>query len=57
MSSWPASSALDARTQALPVLTAEQIRRIRAAGTLRKVEPGDTLFQPDDTDVPFFVLL
>src|SRR5271170_7741563 len=57
MSTWPAPSALDARTQAFPVLTAAQIGRVRAVGKLRKVEPGEILFQPDDTGVPFFVLL
>ncbi len=57
MSTWPAPSALDARTQAFPTLTAAQINRIRPGGKLRQVEPGETLFQPDDTDVPFFVLL
>src|SRR5438105_7212672 len=57
MSSWPLSSALDARTQAFPVLTAMQIARLRPGSKLRKVEPGEILFQPDDTEVPFFVLL
>ncbi len=57
MSSWPTPSALDANTQAFPVLTAAQISRLRLVGTLRKVEPGEILFQPDDTEVPFFVLL
>src|ERR1700687_69323 len=54
---WPVPSALDARTQAFPVLSPTQINRLRPGGKLRKVEPGDILFQPDDTDVPFFVLL
>jgi thioredoxin reductase (NADPH) len=57
MSTWPAPSALDSRTQAFPVLTAAQIERVRRIGTLRKVKAGDVLFQPDDTEVPFFVLL
>ena len=50
-------SALDARTQAFPVLTASQINRIRPMGRVRKVQQGEILFQPGDTDVPFFVLL
>src|SRR5690349_2081260 len=50
-------SALDARTQAFPVLTASQIGRVRSCGNIRHVEPGEILFQPDDTDVPFFILL
>ncbi len=57
MSSWPAPSALDANTQAFPVLSAAQISRIRPSSKLRKVEPGEILFQPDDVNVPFFVLL
>lgn len=57
MSSWPAPSALDPSTQAFPVLTAAQISRIRPRGKLRRVEPGEVLFQPGDTDLSFFVLL
>ena len=57
MSSPPLPSALDARTQAFPVLTPAQINRIRAGGKLRPVTNGDVLFEPGDTDVPFFVLL
>jgi len=57
MSSWPTPSALDVNTQAFPVLTATQIARLRPSGKLRKVEPGEILFQPGDTDVPFFVFL
>ncbi len=57
MSTWPSPSALDARTQAFPILTETQIARLRPASKLRKVKPGDILFQPDDTEVPFFVLL
>lgn len=57
MSSQPTRSALDARTQAFPVLTAAQISRVRAGGKLRRVEKGEILFEPGDTNVPFFVLL
>jgi thioredoxin reductase (NADPH) len=57
MSSSLIPSALDARTQAFPVLTTAQISRIRPFGKLRRVEAGEILFKPDDTDVPFFVLL
>ena len=57
MSSWPIPSALDASTQAFPVLTTAQITRLRPGGKSRKVEPNEILFQPDDTHVPFFVLL
>jgi thioredoxin reductase (NADPH) len=54
---WPVPSALDPRTQAFPVLTAAQIARLRPGGKLRKVKPGEILFEPDDTGVPFFVML
>ena len=54
MSSWPSPSALAARTQAFPVLTAAQIGRLRPDSKLRKVQPREILFQPDDTEVLFF---
>ena len=57
MGSLPIPSALDARTQAFPALTAAQIDRIRPLGHTRSVQPGESLFEPDDTGVPFFVLL
>ncbi len=57
MSTWPAPSALDAATQAFPILTPAQIARLRLVGEVRKVEPGEILFQPGDSAVPFFVLL
>ena len=50
-------SALDARTQAFPLLTAAQIDRIRPSGHLRHVQRGEILFAPNDVGVPFFVLL
>src|SRR5262252_4604293 len=45
------------RAEAFPVLTAAQIARIREAGRIRKVELGEILFEPGQTNVPFFVLL
>ena len=45
------------QTEAFPVITAAQIGRIREAGRVRKVELGEILFEPGQTDVPFFVLL
>jgi thioredoxin reductase (NADPH) len=57
MSTWPIPSALDANTQAFPTLTPGQIDRLRPYGKLRPVEPGVVLFQPGDTNVPFFVFL
>jgi len=50
-------SALDARTQAFPVLTAAQIDRVLPIGKVRQVQTGEILFEPGDTNVPFFVLL
>jgi thioredoxin reductase (NADPH) len=57
MSSALIPSALDARTQAFPTLTAAQISRIRPHGRVREVKPGEILFEPGDTQLPFFVLL
>jgi thioredoxin reductase (NADPH) len=57
MSSQPVASALDPRTQAFPVLSPAQIDRIRPASRLRSVRKGEILFEPGDTNVPFFVLL
>jgi len=56
-STLPALSFLDARTQAFPVLTGAQIDRIRPMGRVRKVQPGEILFEPNDTSLRFFVLL
>jgi thioredoxin reductase (NADPH) len=50
-------SAPDPRTQAFPVLTEAEIDRIRPFGQVRRVERSELLFQPGDTNVPFFVLL
>lgn len=57
MATSPVPSALDARTQAFPTLTAAEIERVRSCAILRKVEQGEILFEPGDTDVPFFVVL
>ena len=57
MSSLPVLSVLDADTQMFPDLTTTQIDRIRPGSKLRRVEPGEVLFRPGDTEVPFFVVL
>src|SRR5580692_8108718 len=57
MSTWPVSSILDPNTQIFPTLTEAQIQRIRLTGKVRKVKPGEILFEPGDTQVPFFVIL
>lgn len=57
MSTWPMPSALDSQTQSFPKLTPEQIDRIRPESKLRKVKTGELLFEPGDTNLPFFVLL
>ncbi len=45
------------RGEAFPVLTADQINRLRALSKVRKVEVGDILFEPGDSSIKFFVLL
>jgi thioredoxin reductase (NADPH) len=57
VSSQPVPSALDVRTQAFPILTTAQINRVRLGSKLREVKKGEVLFEPGDTNVPFFVLL
>ena len=57
MSNAPVPSDPKLREQAFPILSAELIDRIRASGTVRRVAPGDIVFEPEDTAVPFFVLL
>jgi formate hydrogenlyase transcriptional activator len=57
MSSPLLPSALDARTQAFPVLSVSQIDRIRSCGRSRHVAAGDILFEPGNENVPFYVLL
>ncbi|HTS65224.1 MAG TPA: FAD-dependent oxidoreductase [Candidatus Acidoferrales bacterium] len=57
MSSPLIPSALDARTQAFPVLTQAQIDRIRPSGHVRQVRSGEILFEPNSAGIPFFVLL
>jgi thioredoxin reductase (NADPH) len=49
--------AADIRGEAFPTLTAEQISRIRSLSKVRNVRAGEILFEPGDSDVPFFVLL
>lgn len=47
----------DIRGEAFPVLTAEQINRIRPLSRVRKVKAGEIVFEPGDLDLSFFVLL
>ena len=47
----------DNRGEAFPTLTPEQVERIRPLSKVRKVNTGDILFEPGDSDIPFFVLL
>jgi thioredoxin reductase (NADPH) len=49
--------AAEIRGDAFPTLTEEQISRIRPLSKVRNVKTGDILFEPGDSDVPFFVLL
>ncbi|HWZ83952.1 MAG TPA: FAD-dependent oxidoreductase [Terriglobales bacterium] len=57
MASPPIPSALDAQTQTFPTLTPTQINRLRAHGEIRKVAAGEILFEPGDTNIPFWVIL
>jgi len=50
-------SALDASTQAFPVLTPAQIARVQAVSKIRRVHAGEILFEVGDTHIPFFVML
>jgi thioredoxin reductase (NADPH) len=57
MASPPSLIAVERLRQIFPTLTPEQIERIRGLGRVRKVERGEVLFEPGDTNLPFFVLL
>ena len=57
MSTPPNPSVPDAGTPAFPTLTSAQIDRVRPLGKVRNVQRGDILFEPNDSTVPFFVLL
>jgi thioredoxin reductase (NADPH) len=57
MASPPIPSALDAQTQTFPTLTPTQIDRLRSHGRVRKVAAGKILFEPGDTNIPFWVIL
>jgi hypothetical protein len=43
----------DIRGEAFPLLTEEQISRIRPLSKVRNVEGGEILFEPGDSDVRF----
>jgi thioredoxin reductase (NADPH) len=47
----------DVRGEAFPVLTTEQINRIRPLSKVRNVKVGEILFEPGDLEIPFFVVL
>jgi thioredoxin reductase (NADPH) len=51
------SNALESHAQVFPTLTEAQINRVRPFASLRQVNRGDVLFNADDNDVPFFILL
>src|ERR1043166_7260586 len=57
MSSMPPLSMLDPKTQAFPTLTPAQIERVRPFGVERQVAAGEILFEPNQTRIPFFLLL
>ncbi len=47
----------DIRMEAFPVLTGEQINRIRALSKVRRVRAGEILFESGDSGAPFYFLL
>jgi thioredoxin reductase (NADPH) len=47
----------DVRGEAFPVLTAEQIDRIRPLSRVRNLTVGEILFEPGDLDIACFVVL
>jgi len=57
MATPPIPSALDAFTQTFPTLTQPQIARLLPYGKMRNVKADEILFEPGDTNIPFFVLL
>ncbi|MFZ0313813.1 MAG: FAD-dependent oxidoreductase [Candidatus Korobacteraceae bacterium] len=57
MSTEPRPPILEPGSEAFPLLTAAQIARLRPIGKIRPVQAGEILFEPGDTNVPFFVLL
>ncbi len=48
---------VEAGTEAFPTLTAAQIERLRPYGKVRSVKAGEVLFEPGDSNMPFFVVL
>ena len=44
-------------SEAFPLLTPAQIERLRPLGKLRHVEAGEVLFEPEDSNVPVYVVL
>ena len=44
-------------SEAFPLLTPAQIERLRPHGELRRVEAGEVLFEPGDSNVPVYVVL
>ncbi|MGD0930302.1 MAG: FAD-dependent oxidoreductase, partial [Candidatus Korobacteraceae bacterium] len=57
MSAVPNLPIAEPGSEAFPILTAAQIDRLRPFGKTRQVQAGEILFEPGDTNVPFFVLL
>jgi thioredoxin reductase (NADPH) len=57
MSSMPASSVLNAKTETYPLLTVAQIDRLRSFARLRNVERGEVLYHPGDVAVPLDLML
>ena len=48
---------LEPGSEAFPLLTPAQIERLRPHGKVRRVEAGEVLFEPGDSDVPVYAVL
>src|SRR5947209_4646838 len=57
MATQPGHGISDVRPEAFPVLTDEQISRLRPLGTVRAVERGEILVEPNQAAFQMFVVL
>lgn len=57
MSTWPVPSTPNPTTEMFPKLSEAHVARLRPLGTVRKVDRGEVLFRPNQSDVHFFVVL
>ena len=57
MSTWPTPSNPDATTDMFPALAESEIDRLRAFGKIRQCRSGEILFEPNSSNISFFVIL